>query len=524
MKKKLFFVLLFFSLILFTIGCDLNSVVKTSDETGDAIPMSELEEKIQKVYRLALTTGYEGTYEEWLASIKGEKGEEGVGIVSIDKTSSEGLVDTYTVTYSDGTNSTFTINNGKSAYDLAIDIGYEGTLEEWLVSLIGSKGEQGIQGEQGEDGVSIVSIEKIKTEGLVDTYLLTYSNGNTFEFTINNGEQGIQGEKGETGISAYELYKSLYPNYTKTESEWIDDLVNGRLATVTTPKYTVTFDSNGGSEVNSQEVEELKCITKPTNPVKDGYTFDGWYVNDERWVFSGYLVTEDITLKAKWNVNTYTIYFYPNGGSCSINSLRVEYNTPYTLPTCTKDGYEFIGWFDSNQEEVKDGIYDIASNTNLYASYIINYLIHFDTQGGNEISDIGGKKLIQSLEAPIRNGYKFNGWYYNDTLITAPFEYNFDHSGITLVANWIENVGDFDIKELDDDTIEIVKYNGTDSIVVLPDEIKSKAVILTTGTYLKSDILLGNIRTRKGPHGERPSNHLSEKLESYEFNIIRLND
>lgn len=54
------------------------------------------------------------------------------------------------------------------------------------------------------------------------------------------------------------------------------------------------------------------------------------------------------------------------------------------------------------------------------------------------------------------------------------------------------------------------------------EKIESKIVILTTGTYLKSDILIGNTRTRKGPHDEKPSNHLSERLKEYGFKIIRL--
>lgn len=60
--------------------------------------------------------------------------------------------------------------------------------------------------------------------------------------------------------------------------------------------------------------------------------------------------------------------------------------------------------------------------------------------------------------------------------------------------------------------------------VVLEDgtEIESKSVILTTGTYLKADIMVGDTRTRQGPHGERPSNHLSDKLRDYGFNVIRL--
>ena len=60
--------------------------------------------------------------------------------------------------------------------------------------------------------------------------------------------------------------------------------------------------------------------------------------------------------------------------------------------------------------------------------------------------------------------------------------------------------------------------------IILEDgkKIESKEVILTTGTYLKADILVGDTRTRKGPHGERPSNHLSDKLKEYGFNVIRL--
>ena len=60
--------------------------------------------------------------------------------------------------------------------------------------------------------------------------------------------------------------------------------------------------------------------------------------------------------------------------------------------------------------------------------------------------------------------------------------------------------------------------------VVLEDGtiIKSNYVILTTGTYLKSDIMVGDSRRREGPHGEKPSNHLSDKLKDYGFQIIRL--
>jgi len=85
--------------------------------------------------------------------------------------------------------------------------------------------------------------------------------------------------------------------------------------------------------------------------------------------------------------------------------------------------------------------------------------------------------------------------------------------------NELENLT---IKEgmVEDLIIEDNKVHG----IILEDgtQIESQCVILTTGTYLKADILVGNTRTRKGPHNEKPSNHLSDNLKKYGFEIIRL--
>ena len=96
---------------------------------------------------------------------------------------------------------------------------------------------------------------------------------------------------------------------------------------------------------------------------------------------------------------------------------------------------------------------------------------------------------------------------------------------ITYPKNMIDtlnNTPNLEIKEaiVEDLIVEDKKIKG----IKLEDgtEIYSNAVILTTGTYLKADILIGDTRTRQGPHGEKPSNHLSEKLKEYGFNIIRL--
>ena len=86
----------------------------------------------------------------------------------------------------------------------------------------------------------------------------------------------------------------------------------------------------------------------------------------------------------------------------------------------------------------------------------------------------------------------------------------------------LNNQSNLEILEgiVEDLIIDNNKVNGI--ILESGEKIYSKSVILTTGTYLKADILIGSTRERKGPHGEKPSNYLSEKLEKYGFSIKRL--
>lgn len=103
----------------------------------------------------------------------GKDGADGRGIVSITKTSSAGLIDVYTITYTDNTTSTFTVTNGKDG------------------SGTGTGG-------TGADGVGIAGISKTSTSGLVDTYTITYTDGNTSTFEVVNGAPGQDGTNGKS--------------------------------------------------------------------------------------------------------------------------------------------------------------------------------------------------------------------------------------------------------------------------------------------------------------------------------------
>lgn len=106
--------------------------------------------------------------------------------------------------------------------------------------------------------------------------------------------------------------------------------------------YTVTFQSEGGSEVASQ-IRANTPADQPADPTKEGYTFIGWYKGESEWNFET-PVTADLTLTAKWQINRYTITFDTAGGS-EVPSITQDYGTAITPPAApTRTGYTFAGW------------------------------------------------------------------------------------------------------------------------------------------------------------------------------------
>ena len=115
-------------------------------------------------------------------------------------------------------------------------------------------------------------------------------------------------------------------------------------------KYTVTFNTDGGSSVAKQTVEEGKTAKEPKAPTKKGYTFKGWYLGSTKYNFSN-KVTKNITLTAKWEkveeqptVKTYTVTFNANGGT-SVAKQTIEEGKTATSKNTTRTGYTFLGWY-----------------------------------------------------------------------------------------------------------------------------------------------------------------------------------
>ena len=231
------------------------------------------------------------------ASIKGDTGN---GISSIELSSTVGLVDTYTITYTNGTTTTFTVTNGSTGSQGIQGIqGIKGNDGHTPVITIGENGNWVIDGVdtlkpsniKGDTGNGISSIKKTDSDGLIDTYTITFTNGTTTSFVIKNGEKGDKGEDGHTPEIV-----------VGTNGNWIIDGVDTGIA-VYQPKeeFTVTFDSGVENIIlSNQKVTDGSKLVKPVIPKRLGYEFDGWYYEGEKWSFAGYVVTENMTLTAKW--------------------------------------------------------------------------------------------------------------------------------------------------------------------------------------------------------------------------------
>ena len=100
-------------------------------------------------------------------------------------------------------------------------------------------------------------------------------------------------------------------------------------------KYTVAFNTDGGTPVPpAQEVEYGLTATEPAAPEKTGYTFDGWYLGDEKYDFSA-AVEQNITLTAKWHITPHNIYAYARLNSYFAPLTTSEFDTPVTLNEAT---------------------------------------------------------------------------------------------------------------------------------------------------------------------------------------------
>ena len=134
---------------------------------------------------------------------------------------------------------------------------------------------------------------------------------------------------------------------TPTPDDGEDD--GGNTSEATT--YTVTFSVDGAE--TKQTITEGEKVSKPTDPTKTGYTFDGWYKDDTKFDFDT-AITANITLTAKWSAITYSITYALDGGTnadANPATYTIE-SDDITLSSASKTGYTFSGWQNADGETV----------------------------------------------------------------------------------------------------------------------------------------------------------------------------
>lgn len=183
--------------------------------------------------------------------------------------------------------------------------------------------------------------------------------------------------------------------------------------------YTITFDTNGGSNVENQIVEEGKFVTKPVDPIKDGYNFSGWYVSNEFIDSNIYSfvkkVNQNITLYAKWNPLVYQIKYDTDGGEFT-DYVPTSFETDefISLPTPKKEGYRFVGWMED------EAFVETITNKNYNLKAVWEktvFEVKFVVEGKTYSStNVMLNTSTQMPSNPAKTGHNFLGWYLNDEL------------------------------------------------------------------------------------------------------------
>lgn len=200
-------------------------------------------------------------------------------------------------------------------------------------------------------------------------------------------------------------------------------------------KYLVTLNTNiqnGGNVVGSglKEYASSVSITANTNV---GYSFVGWYngnvllTRDETYCFT--MSNLPLMYTAKWQANSYTLTLNENNGNAIIpNTQIVTFDSSYKLPTTTKAGYDFDGWYlgeNGTGTKITDktgnclSVWSIANDATLYAKWIVTvYMINYTLSDGNIVGTNPTTYTIEDLDIiinnPTKSGYNFTGWVGTD--------------------------------------------------------------------------------------------------------------
>ena len=251
---------------------------------------------------------------------------------------------------------------------------------------------------------------------------------------------------------------------------------------LTIEQFLVTFESMGGTNVESVYVNEHNSVTLPIVQ-KEGYRLEGWYTSsdggqtlDTKWNFETDLADKDLTLYAKWQVNQYTLSFIEENGNV-LYSYIFNYNEDLSsieIPIPIKEGYAFDDWNQALPQTMP------AINVTITAKWVINeYNITFSINGSESVEPIkqGFNSIIDEPNVPTKEGYYFDAWYTStDNGVTFDKKWLFDSNvvtdNMTLYANFVPDGLQFDIL-----SGTITGYLGNLEELIIPSKINDITVM-----------------------------------------------
>ncbi len=241
--------------------------------------------------------------------------------------------------------------------------------------------------------------------------------------------------------------------YSTNPTSWDTKWHSTCDATIIYGLKRIEFDANSGSGSMSAAYAEMNEIaTLPDCTfTKSGYSFAGWALTPDGEVAvpvgGGFNMGSDdqYTLYAVWAPNTYTVTFNTNGGNEEYEKLSVTFDASYSLPTPTRNGYDFVGWYNGDTK-FESGSWTITENVTLKAQWdYVSYSITYDLAGGDNSDKLPKKYYEKSediiLPTPTRNGYTFLGWTGTDiSSVTATVIIPSGSKGSrSYIAHWQAN-------------------------------------------------------------------------------------
>ena len=448
----------------------------------------------------------------------GTNGQDGtsVTVTSVEKTSSEGLVDTYTITFSDGTTTTFTVTNGESNVIESIELtGSTGLVDTYTITFTNgsTKTFTVTNGKDGSD-LTITSIELKSSEGLIDTYVINYSDGSKFEFVVSNGADGLTPYIGDNG------------------NWWIGDQDTGVLA-----------DWEKANNVPLTPYSDGLIYDVRTVNGKTGFVVTGWSIGDiEETLLENYTIEEfnamysnEALANAHLVIPNYigsvpVIGVGLNNADLNFGKVTLSRNTVFLAEEAFK-GCNYLKEIDFNGCGIKTipwkCFYGTSFNSITLPDSVTRIMDYaFDGVSLKSIN-LGNIKYYGSHALDdafmdyvyLRNNVEYVGEHVFDSTFVyveadeKPASWTYNASSALAMAYGVKNNGEY-LYSTENDEVTIYQYLGNEKKLIIPATIEDKPITTIGAGFntplLDEDLFVGMTSAQILAYLKNPDGYITE--------------